>query len=132
MEVTSFPVLYFDGVCNLCNGFIGFIIRHDKKMVFHFASLQSPHGIAALAQFHGTPPDSVILFRNGRYYTRSAAVLQTFSLLGGGWKLLLVAWIIPGFLRDAIYDLISRNRYKWLGKRNECMVPAPELMSRFL
>ena len=129
------PVLFFDGECNLCNSTVQFIIRHDKKKLFLFATLQSGIGNAALQniQKQDEPvPDSVILYYNGKYFVRSAAALYVFKLLGSGWAILFAGIIIPRFLRDAVYNFISRNRYKWFGKRNECMIPTPELMDRFL
>ena len=132
MDTNSHPVLFFDGECNLCNGAVQFIIRHDKKNLFLFAPLQSEAGREALRQFSGKAPDSVILFYNGRYFVKSAAALQTLKLLGGAWKWLYAGVIMPRFLRDWIYDFVSRNRYKWFGKRSECMIPTPELKVRFI
>ena len=131
-DTTNRPVLYFDGVCNLCNGLVQFIIRHDKKKVFLFASLQSQAGAAELSYFNGKLPDSLILSYKGKYFTKSTAALYTFKLLGGFWKLLYLAIIVPRFIRDSVYGAIARNRYRWFGRRNECMVPTPELMDRFL
>jgi len=132
MDTIGHPVLFFDGECNLCNSAVQFVIRHDKKKLFLFAPLQSEAGKQALAQFSGKAPDSVILLYKGQYFLRSAAVLQTLKLLSGIWKWLYAGIIIPGFLRDWLYDAVSRNRYKWFGKRKECMIPTPELMDRFL
>jgi len=126
------PVLFFDGVCNLCNQAVQFIIRHDKKKIFLFAPLQSEPGQKAIAHFAGKAPDSVILLYKQQYLVRSDAALYTFRLLGGLWTILFAAIIIPRFLRDALYNFISRNRYKWFGKKNECMIPTPDLMNRFL
>jgi len=129
------PILFFDGECNLCNSSVQFIIRHDKKKIFLFAPLQSDAGNGALQdlqkQFKNIP-DSVILYYNSKYFVRSAAALYTLRLLGGFWGLLFVGMILPRFIRDGIYEYISRNRYKWFGKRNECMIPTPELRDRFL
>jgi predicted DCC family thiol-disulfide oxidoreductase YuxK len=132
MDITNQPVLYFDGVCNLCNNAVQFIIRHDKKKMFLFASLQSAAGKQALQHFRGKAPDSLILHYKGQYFTKSAAVLYTFKLLGGFWALFYAAIIIPRFLRDSLYGLVADKRYKWFGKQNECMIPTPELMNRFL
>ena len=129
------PVLFFDGVCNLCNGAVQFILKHDKKKIFLFAPLQSEAGKEAIKM--ATPvskkvPDSVILFYQGKWYNRSSAALQVFKLLGLPWSLLFASIIFPVFLRDPVYNFISRNRYKWFGKRNECMLPAPGIKDRFL
>ena len=126
------PVLFFDCECNLCNSAVQFIIRNDKKKVFLFAPLQSDAGKEALKQFSGKVPDSVILFYNNTYFVKSSAALHTLRLLGGGWKALYAGIIIPRFIRDRIYDVVSNNRYKWFGKRDECMIPTPELLDRFL
>ena len=132
---TTSPVLFFDGVCNLCNGLVQFILKHDKKKIFLFAPLQSEAGQKAIEKV--TPPskkapDSVILFYNETWYTHSSSALHIFRLLGFPWSLLFAGIIIPFFLRDPVYNLISRNRYKWFGKRNECMVPTPGVKERFL
>ncbi len=128
------PILFFDGVCNLCNSTVQFIIRHDRQQQFLFAPLQSAAGAQALKAV----PDatlqtgSVILLYKGTYYTRSAAVLKTCSLLGGWLRLLLAGYLLPAFLRDTVYNFIARNRYRWFGHKDECMIPTPELKARFL
>ncbi len=131
---TTRPVLYFDGVCNLCSGMVKFVIRNDKKEQFLFAPLQSPAGTEALqhAPDANEKTGSFILYSNGRYYTRSSAALHTFRLLGGIWQLLYAAIVVPQFIRDGVYMFISRNRYKWFGKSESCMVPTKELMARFV
>jgi predicted DCC family thiol-disulfide oxidoreductase YuxK len=129
------PVLFFDGVCNLCNRVVQIVIKSDKKDQFLFASLQSKRGaevIDLLSKQYTKTPDSIVLFHKGKYYVRSQAVLRTALLLGGTWKLVAAAFIVPSFLRDGIYNLVARSRYKWFGKRTECMVPTPELKARFL
>ena len=135
VSVADRPVLFFDGVCNLCNSSVQFIIRRDKKKVFLFASLQSDLGKEAMQNAQkqeNSTPDSVILYYNGKYFVRSDAALHVFKLLGGIWSLLFAGMVLPRFLRDGIYDFISRSRYKWFGKRNECMIPTPDLVDRFL
>lgn len=129
------PILFFDGVCNLCNSSVQFIIKHDRKKQFLFAPLQSPMGMEALAAVagqNGKKPDSVILQYNDKYYTKSAAALHALKLLGGPLRLLYAAIIIPAPVRNAIYDLIARNRYKWFGRQDKCMIPTPELKARFI
>lgn len=129
MTSTDGPILYFDGVCNLCNSVVQFIIRHDRKGVFRFASLQSEAGKKVRTE---GGLSSVILFYKGKYYTKSGAVLQVARLLGG-WMLLLVpGYVLPKFVRDAIYDAVAKRRYKWFGRKDECMIPTPELKARFL
>jgi predicted DCC family thiol-disulfide oxidoreductase YuxK len=129
------PILFFDGECNLCNSSVQFIIKRDKKQQFLFAPLQSSRGKEAIAEVQQQMlkvPDSVILYYNGKYYSRSSAALHIARLLGGIWSLFYAGMILPRFIRDGVYEWIARNRYKWFGKRNECMIPTPELRSRFL
>lgn len=129
------PILFFDGVCNLCNQSVQFVIRHDKAGKVKFATLQSARGdIARLALLkqQGHVPDSLILFEHNKYHTLSSAALRLAGHLDGGWKLLKLLLVIPPFIRNAIYKLIARNRYKWFGKRDECMLPTPALKARFL
>jgi predicted DCC family thiol-disulfide oxidoreductase YuxK len=132
---TDQPIIFFDGVCNLCNGSVQFVIRHDNKKQFLFAALQSPMGEQALQHVAGKekkPVDSIILYKKGKYYSRSDAAMQIIKELGGFWRLGVVLYIFPASLRNGIYDWVARNRYKWFGKQNECMIPTPELKSRFL
>jgi predicted DCC family thiol-disulfide oxidoreductase YuxK len=127
-------IVLFDGVCNLCNGAVQFIIKRDKKKKFIFASLQGKTGNELLKKFD-LPEDlfnSFILFEGDKVYTRSAAALRIAKKLNGGWKLLYGLMIIPRFIRNAVYNVIARNRYKWFGKRDECMIPTPESKERFL
>lgn len=128
------PIVFFDGVCNLCNRSVQFIIKRDRKKKFLFASLQGQKGQEILKRFHLPADDfnSFILFENDKIYTRSTAALRMLKLLGGGWKLLYVFILVPKFIRDAVYNRIAKNRYKWFGKREECMIPTPELKNRFL
>ncbi len=131
---TEYPVVLFDGVCNLCNRSVQFIIRRDRKKMIRFASLQGKTGQSLLQKF-GLPVNdlhSFVLIENGHVYRRSSAALKTARHLDGGWKLLYGFMIIPPFIRDAVYNIIARKRYKWFGKREECMLPAPELKERFL
>ena len=129
------PILLFDGECNLCNSTVKFIIRRDKKKVFLFAPLQSVSGQEALRNFS---PDiqqnkgSVLLFYKDHVYSRSGAALLTLKLLGFPWALLYAFVIIPPFLRNAVYDLVARNRTRWFGKSNECMIPDESVKDRFL
>lgn len=127
-------VVYFDGVCNLCNGAVNFLIDHDRNKKLKFASLQSEAGEEVLRRF-GLPLgeyDSFILLKNGQLFQKSDAVLEVVRLLGSGWSLLYGFKIIPPFFRDWIYTQVAQNRYRWFGKRNECRLPTPELKARFL
>lgn len=129
------PILFFDGLCNLCNQFVQVVIKHDKKNSFRFSSLQSETGKLVLAHIlneRGAIPDSLVLLYKGEIYIKSAAALKTASMLKGLYPLLTVGYILPRPLRDVIYDRVAKYRYKWFGKRDECMVPTAELQSRFL
>jgi len=128
------PVVLFDGVCNLCNRSVQFIIKRDKKKKILFASLQGKMGQEVLKKFNLPADDfnSFILVQGDHIYTRSTAVLRMLKKLGRGWNFLYVFIIVPKFIRNAVYNWIARNRYKWYGKRDECMIPTPELRERFL
>jgi predicted DCC family thiol-disulfide oxidoreductase YuxK len=133
-RVNQHPIILFDGACNFCNGVINFIIRQDKKGIFRFAPLQSESGQQLLQQY-GLPQqhfDSFVLVEKGKAYKSSTAGLRLYNQLPWYWKWTQVFWIVPPFLRNAVYDLIARNRYKWFGRKEQCMVPSPELRSRFL
>jgi predicted DCC family thiol-disulfide oxidoreductase YuxK len=127
------PVILFDGVCNLCNRSVQFVIKRDKDKIFRFAPLQGKFGQHLLQKFHLDPTDlnSFVLLEGDRVYRRSSAALRVAKQLKGGWKFLYGLMIVPPFIRNAVYNLIARNRYKWFGKRNECMIPTPDLKNRF-
>lgn len=129
-------IVLFDGVCNLCNNAVTFIIEHDKKDVFRFASLQSEIG-RKLVEERGMDPeelDSIVLIDPGvAYYRKSTAALEISRELSGGYSLLKNFLFIPESLRDGIYNFVANNRrYKWYGKKESCMIPTPELKSKFL
>lgn len=106
----------------------------DKKRKLLFAALQSAAGQKAIAEAvsQGLRADSVLLFYRGRYYNKSSAALRALMLLGGFWKLSVVAFLFPAFLRNLMYDWIARNRYRWFGKQDACMMPTSDLRSRFI
>jgi len=127
------PVVLFDGVCNLCSGSVQFILKRDKNNLFQFASLQSKPGQEYLKKFN-LPADtfnSFVLVEGDNIYTRSTAALRIAKNLKG-WKWLYAFRIVPKFIRDAVYNLIAKNRYRWFGKKNECWIPTPDLRARFL
>ena len=128
------PVILFDGVCNLCNRSVQYIIRHDKNELFSFASLQSQSGQHLLQQYHLPKSDfaSFVLIENDRAFIRSTGALKVARRLSGPIKLLYGFIIVPAFIRDAVYNLISKNRYKCFGRQHSCMIPTPELQNRFL
>lgn len=132
--MTEGKIILFDGVCNLCNGAINFIIKHDPKAVFSFASLQGETGQKLLAKHKIDPNkiDSIILIECQSVSVKSTAALRIAKSLNRGYPLLYGFIIIPIFIRNAVYDYIARNRYKWFGKKDSCMIPTPELKSRFL
>lgn len=127
-------IILFDGVCNLCNGAINFIIERDSKNVFQFAALQSEAGAALVAKFgiDIEKVDSIILIDDNKAYIKSTAALRAARYLSGGYPLLYGFMIFPTFFRNWVYDYIAKNRYKWFGKKESCMIPTAELKSKFL
>ena len=127
-------IILFDGVCNLCNGAVQFVIKHDPHAKFTFASLQSDTG-KKLLEAHNLPSNqlnSFVLIQEERTYTKSTAALKVVMQLTGLIKLLYGFIIVPVFIRNAVYQLIANNRYKWFGKKEACMIPSPSLKQRFL
>ena len=127
-------IIYFDGICNLCNWSVRFILKYDKNVVFLFASLQSEFTKKHLVHFNDPERknESIVYQDHQVFYTKSDAVLKILNDLGGVWKLFYVFKIIPQNLRDWLYDLIARNRYRLFGKKDNCMIPSPEVKNRFL
>lgn len=128
-------IILFDGVCNLCDSLLQFVIRHDKKDVFRFVALQSTLGqeIVNHIGIQNKNIDSIILYVPGvAYYYKSSAALEIARELGGFFHLGTVFKIIPTVLRNYIYDYVAKNRYSWYGKKASCMIPTPELKSKFL
>ncbi len=126
--------MVFDGVCNLCNTVVQTIIRSDPDARFQFASLQSDGG-RRLLERHGIntlEPETVVLIRDGRVFTMSDAVLEIVRYMRFPYPLLLVGYVLPRFIRDALYRVVARNRYRWFGQRDSCMMPTPDLRRRFL
>lgn len=133
-QIKNPDILLFDGVCNLCNGAVNFIIDRDPKGHFKFAALQSDFGQEKLKElgFDQEDFDSLVLLSCVKVYKKSSAALRIAKKLTGLYPLLFVFIIIPPFIRHALYDLIARNRYKWFGKRETCRMPTPELKARFV
>jgi predicted DCC family thiol-disulfide oxidoreductase YuxK len=127
-------LVLFDGVCNFCNFWIQFALKHDKKGKLKFGSLQGTTAQQILPQYNIDPAvlTSVIFIEDGTAYRESTAALKVCKFLDGGWKLLYVFIIIPAFLRDGLYKWIGRNRYKWFGKQESCMLPTLEQRARFV
>ena len=131
---TAKKILLFDGVCNLCNSSVTYVIKRDKKDLFRFAALQEPAGQQLIEKYQidTSKTDSIILIENDKAYTKSTAALKVARHLGGAYPLLYVFMIVPNFIRNWVYDFVARNRYKWYGKKDSCMIPTPELKSKFL
>ncbi|MFD0694400.1 thiol-disulfide oxidoreductase DCC family protein [Paenibacillus sp. GCM10027628] len=127
-------IVLFDGVCNLCNGAVQFILRHDPQGVFRFASLQSDVGQMLLQQ-HRLPADvinTIVLIEHGHSFTHSTAALRIARRLRSPWRLAYAAILVPAPIRNAAYRFIARNRYRWFGQAEHCMLPKPEYKQRFL
>lgn len=128
------PVILFDGVCNFCNSVVNFVIKRDKHSQLKFATLQSEIGQKILRQnnFSEPVPRSFVFIEEGKLYTRSTAALRVCKHLAGLWPLAYGFIIVPKFVRDGIYNWIAKNRYRWFGKKEVCMIPSPGIRSRFL
>jgi len=126
-------IVFFDGVCNLCNRSVQFLIRKDSKQKFLFASLQSNFAQNFFMERNfKTKSDSVIFFTNNQFYEKSTAFIMIMSELGGFFKLFTILYVVPKFLRNKGYDMIARNRYSWFGKKDSCMLASTDLKNRFL
>lgn len=130
---TTKSIILFDGVCNLCNASVQFIIKRDKSNYFRFAALQSETGKAMANKFGVSAyASSVILIEGEKKYSESTAALRIAKKLRGLWPLLYLFIIIPPPIRNGIYRIIAKNRYSWFGKKDECMVPSPEQTHKFI
>ena len=128
-------IILFDGVCNLCDKSVQFIIKHDKKDVFRFVALQSDLGKKIIKHIgiDTTKTDSIILYQPGMaYFYKAEAALKIAKELGGIYIILSLFSVLPNSLSNLVYDWIAKNRYKWYGKKDECMIPSPELKAKFL
>ena len=137
MEIADLPkdkkIILFDGVCNLCDSAVQFIIKHDTKDVFRFVALQSALGQKIIRRIDTSNIDSIILYEPEKgYHYKAKAALEIVKHLSGASKVLLVFTILPISLLNRIYDFIAKNRYKWFGKKDSCMLPTPDLTSKFL
>jgi len=139
MEIADLPrdkkIILFDGVCNLCNASVQFVIKHDTKDLFRFIPLQSDLGQKILNHIgiNRQNTDSIVLYEPGKaYFYKAEAALKIVSEFGGMYKLLNIFSLFPKFICDAIYDYIAKNRYRWYGKQDVCMMPNPELATKFL
>ncbi len=127
-------IVLFDGVCNLCDGFVQFVIKRDPNADFSFGTLQSTNAQTLLQGNELRPEDlkTVIYLKEGKALFRSTAALTILKDLGGLWSLSYAFMIVPRSLRDAVYEFIAKHRYKWFGQKDVCMIPTPELKARFL
>lgn len=126
-------ILFFDGVCNLCTRSVMFVLKHDRKQNFKFASLQSEFAKKWLAKYgYNSSFESIVLLQKGRIYKKSDAALEIAYKLNFPWPLLYCLKIFPKAFRNYFYDFVSRNRYQWFGKSDHCMIPTPELSERFV
>ncbi len=128
------PVLFFDGVCNLCSSSVQFVIEHEAAPVIRFASLQSAFAARVLPALGADPAalNSVVLVEDGKAFDRSSAALRVAKKLKSPWRFMGFFLVVPSFLRDFVYDLVAKNRYRIWGKKDACWLPSPELKSRFL
>ena len=128
------PLILFDGVCNFCNTMVNFVIKQDKKNIFRFAALQSEAGRKLLEQYkiYWRRSDSFVVIDNGKAYMKSNAALHLYNKLPWYWKWTQLFWVFPRFIRDGMYNLIAKNRYKWFGKKEECAIPTPDIKEKFL
>jgi predicted DCC family thiol-disulfide oxidoreductase YuxK len=127
-------IVLFDGVCNFCNSAVNFIIKRDKKKRYVFGPLQSEQGQKLLIQYN-LPVDKLstfILIENGKTYNKSGAALRIARRLSGLWPMLYPLIVLPAFIRDIVYNIIAKNRYRWFGRMDQCMMPTSELRARFL
>jgi predicted DCC family thiol-disulfide oxidoreductase YuxK len=127
-------IILFDGVCNLCSGFVQFVVPRDPEGKYRFASLQSEVGRELLAE-HDLPTDeleSIVLIEDGESHVKSAAVIRIASDLGGRYRLLSPFRYVPAALRDRVYDFVADNRYRWFGKKDQCLMPSGDVESRFI
>lgn len=132
--MTNESIILFDGVCNFCNGAVNFVLKQDAKGVFKFSPLQSATAQKLLNDFNLPQKgfESFVLIQNGKAFQKSSAALRVFKMLPWYWQWMQAFWIVPKFIRNAVYDVIAKNRYKWFGRQDQCMVPTMETRSRFL
>lgn len=131
---SAYSIVLFDGVCRFCNGWVQFILQHDKHDRFRFSPLQSDfaQGLLIANQLPNESMDSIMLVEGSKVHTHSSAVLQIFTQLGGGWRLLALFKLVPRWIRDIVYRFIAKRRYKLFGKYDSCMIPNAHVRSKFL
>ncbi len=139
MDLVNLPkdkkIILFDGVCNLCDSTVQYLIKRDNKDVFRFVALQSEIGKQIIEHIgiDTTKTDSIILYEPGKgYYYKAEAAINIATQLGGIYKLMRIFSVLPKGFNNAVYDYVAKNRYKWYGKKDECMIPTPEMKAKFL
>lgn len=125
-------VVFFDGVCTLCQRSVRYLLKHDKKKVLKFAPLQGQYAKKTLPPEDLKNLKSIVFYDGKALYKKSTAILKLCTILGGGHKLLLVGYLLPKFLRNGLYSFIAQNRYRWFGQQEHCMVPTKDIQDRFL
>ena len=129
---TRTKIIFFDGVCHLCDGWVSFVLKRDKTQQFKFCAIQSAKSLEYISVQDQADLSTIIYYDNGKVYKHSTAVLRILKDLGSYWRLFYILWIIPSFLRNFVYKLVARYRYAMFGKRSECRIPNDDDASRFL
>jgi predicted DCC family thiol-disulfide oxidoreductase YuxK len=134
LSMVPTPLILFDGVCRLCTGTVLFVIRRDRGKRFRFASMQSQLGQELLRRFGLSPDDlkTFVLVEEDGHFTKSTAALRVAAGLGGLWPVVSLLTVIPKPIRDGVYDWLARNRYRWFGRLEQCLVPVPDVQDRFI
>ncbi|MFP4556388.1 MAG: thiol-disulfide oxidoreductase DCC family protein [Bacteroidales bacterium] len=134
LKIEKHIIVLYDGVCNLCNSSVQFIIKRDKKDLFRFAASQTEAGEQLCSVYNVKPikNDTLIVIEHGKVYTKSTAALKIARRLSGLWPTLTVFFIVPRFIRDYIYGVIAKNRYKWFGRQDTCVKPSTEEKEKFI
>jgi predicted DCC family thiol-disulfide oxidoreductase YuxK len=128
--MTNHPIIFYDGVCGLCDQSVQFVIKRDKRNIFRYAALQTAFAKGVLGE--SIPFDSFVYYEKGKVFYRSTAALKTFAKLGGWWSLVYAFMVVPPFIRNGVYDFVAKHRYKWFGKFDSCKIPTPEQKALFL
>lgn len=126
------PIVFFDGVCGLCNGFVDRLIRWDRNKVLRYATLQGATAHTQLPKELTTNLSTIVYYDGQRSWTKSGAALRALIRIGGLWKLAAIFLLVPTVIRDVVYDLVARNRYQWFGRHETCRIPSPEERRLFL
>ncbi len=127
------PILFYDGVCKLCNGFVQYVIQHDHKKIVKFCALQETGGLAISKYLNlSSDMNTAVGLYKGEVYSHSDVLRMIATVLGGKWLLIKPLYLFPKSMRDFVYNRVAQNRYKWFGKNESCMIPDPALLKRFI